>query len=514
MFANSKLHYYSITAAIAAAVGLLAVFVATGFIFTSDSPVSKSAMLVGGIFLLVGAIEPRRMLVLLVPITFYLDGVKRLLIVTGRTGLSDVTTILAVAPLAAVGVIIGCVIRKIFVKKPPLPVERLAIFGALGAFVAFGGTEIFTAGDLLNGLKTAANTTVYFLLPWAVLQCFRTREEIERFLRFCLIVGLPVALYGIWQYCVGLSSFEVTYLKSGLSTVGEINLDDIRPRPFSTLSSPHSYACVMSFMLVLSAHFAFTRKGQGRNWKGIWIFVIYAVSLVLSMARAATLTAFGTLIFAKLFRSKSGVLIAYGLSAAIIGGVIFFAKPLLESLDMLQTYLPGGADWKEQAFRLGTVSDRLMGFENILGNPSNWPLVANPLKFNATAFSAGDVQYSHDLFSQMILRIGAIPVLLGLCMGVFVVWRSHRAILLLSAGKTGNRLLAARLMAILIVFLFSQMGGSGMTVFPLNFWLGMLTGFLTIICLRPGTTDEKTLKTGGIAGQGLVVAAPAGAGAR
>ena len=36
MFANSKLHYYSITAAIAAAVGLLAVFVATGFIFTSD----------------------------------------------------------------------------------------------------------------------------------------------------------------------------------------------------------------------------------------------------------------------------------------------------------------------------------------------------------------------------------------------------------------------------------------------------------------------------------------------
>ena len=514
MSANSKLDYYSFTAAIAAAVGLLVVFVATGFVFSSDNPVSKSAMLIGGIFLLIGAIEPRRMLVLLVPITFYLDGVKRLLIVTGRTGLSDVTSVLAIAPLATVGVLIGCVIRKIFVRKPPLPAERLAIFGALGAFVAFGGTEIFTAGDLLFALKAAANTTVYFLLPWAVLQCFRTREEIERFLRFSLIVGLPVALYGIWQYCMGLSSFEVAYLKSGLSTGGEINLDDIRPRPFSTLASPHPYACVMSFMLVLSAHFAFTRKGQRRNWKGIWIFVIYAVSLLLSMARGATLTGFGTLIFVRLFRSKSGVVIAYGLSTAVIGGLILFAEQILYSLDMLQTYLPGGADWKEQAFRLGTISDRLMGFENILGNPSNWPLFANPFKFNAKAFSAGDAQYSHDLFSQMILRIGAIPVFLGLCMGLFVVWRAHRAILLLPPGKTGSRPLAARLMAILVGFLLSQMGGSGMTVFPINFWLGMLTGFLTIICLRPGTTDEKALKTEGIAGQGLVVATPAGAGAR
>jgi hypothetical protein len=155
-----------------------------------------------------------------------------------------------------------------------------------------------------------------------------------------------------------------------------------------------------------------------------------------------------------------------------------------------------------------------MGFENVLGNPSNWPLFANPFKFNSLrGLSAGDAQYSHDLFSQMILRIGAIPVFLGMGVGMFVVWRAHRAILLLPAGKTGSRPLAARLMAILIAFLLSQMGGSGMTVFPINFWLGMLTGFLTIICLRPGTANEKALKTEGIAGHGLVVAAPAGAGA-
>lgn len=514
MFASPKLHYYSITAALATAGGLLAIFLAAGFIFTSDNPVSKSAMLIGGIFLVIGAIEPRRMLLLLVPITFYLDGVKRLLIITGRTGLNDVTSVLAIAPLTAVGVIIGCIIRRIFLKTPPVPVERFAIFGALGAFVAFGGTEIFTAGDLLFSLKTAANTTVYFLLPWVVLQCFRTREEIERFLRYCLIIGLPVALYGAWQYVMGLNQFEIAYLKSGLTTVGDVSLDDIRPRPFSTLASPHPYASVMAFMLVLSAHFAFAWKGTRRNWKGIFVFAIYALALALSMARGATLSAAAMLVYAWLFRTRSGVTIAYLFSAAVIGGLIFFARPLLDSLDTLQTFLPGNADWQEQAFRLGTISDRLMGFENILGKPSNWPLFANPLKYDIHALGYSDAQYSHDLFSQMILRIGAIPVFVGIAVGMYIVWRAHRAIFALPAGKGGSRMLAARIMAILIVFLLSQAGGSGMTVFPINFWLGMFTGLLTIICLRPGTKKAEPVKTEDVAGHRRAEAAPARAGAR
>jgi hypothetical protein len=480
---KSTTHYNSIFLALATTVGLLVTFVASAFIFTSNNPVAKLAMLIGGMLLLMGTVEPRRMLMVLVPITFYLDGVKRLLILMGRTDLDDVTSILAVAPMAALGIILGCIIRRIFFRKKGELVERLAIVGALVAFVAFGGTDIFTAGNLLFGMKTAANTTVYFLLPWALLQCFETRGEIERFFKYCLIIGVPAAIYGIWQFTMGLSEFEIAYLKSGLSTVGDVSLDDIRPRPFSTLSSVHAYSSVMMFMLALSVHFSSSWNSKKRSWKGPAIILIYAVAMALSMARSTTLASIVMLGFARFFRSKSGVAFAYSISTAFLGGMILFAEELLASLDKLQSYLPMDSLWQQQAFRLGTWSDRLLGYSNILGNPGSWPLIANPLKFDWTRLGYGDADFSHDLFSQIILRIGAIPMFGCAALLMVIVYRAHSAVLRLPDGKEGSRPLAARLMAIIVIFLFSQLAGPGMTVFPMNFWMGIFAGLLAVICI-------------------------------
>jgi hypothetical protein len=475
-------NYNSLFLAVATALGLLVIFVASGFIFASANPVAKSAMLIGGCFLLVGAVQPRRMLVLLVPITFYLDGGKRLLILTGNTQLDDVSTVLAIAPLAAVGIIIGCVLQRVFFKRRPEPIERLAIFGALAAFVAFGGTEIFSAGDLLHGLKTIANSTVYFLLPWAILQIYRTRDEIEGFLKICVCVAIPVALYGIWQYCMGLSSFEVAYLKSGL-TITEGNLEEVRPRPFSTLSSPHAYGYVMAFMLALSVHFRGSWSGNRGSWKGRIFILIYAMALLLGLGRSAIVTGVAMLCCGRLFRSHKGVLIAYSFSVIFLGGMIVFAQPILDALDKLQTYLPGNSEWQQQAFRLGTWSDRLMGYRDVLGNPGSWPLIANPLKFHSNNLAGEAVPYSHDLLSQMILRIGAIPVLIVICVGLYILLHAHRAILRLPSGKSGSRLLAAQLMGMIVAFLLAQAAGSGITVFPMNFWMGIFSGLLSVLCI-------------------------------
>lgn len=485
MIDATKTNHISLFLAFATAVGLLLVFLASGFIFTSSNPVSKFAMLGGGILFLIGAIHPRQIIVLLVPISFYLDGLKRLLVLVGRTGLDDVTSVLAVAPLAAVGVIIGCVIRRIFFRRRSEPVERLIFVSAMAAFVAFGGMEAFTAGNLLFGLRTAANSTVYFLLPWAVFECYRTREEIERFLKFCLIVGVPVALYGIWQYSFGLNQVEITYLQSGLTMTG-VNLLDVRPRPFSTLGSPHSYSNVMMFMTALSLHFTSAWTARRGTWKANVIAIIYAVSVLLSMGRGAVFGAIGMIVFARLFRSARGVLVAYAGSALFIGGIIFFAQSLMDSLGKLQSLLPSGSGWKEQAFRLETFSDRLMGYQNVLSNPGSWPLFANPLNFHPAEMTASDTQFSHDLLSQMILRIGAVPVFLGACAALYFLRLSHRAILRLPGGKTGIRPLGARLMAIIFVFLLSQAAGAGITVFPMNFWTGIFTGMLSVICLHLG----------------------------
>jgi len=503
----NKTHYNSIFLALATAVGLLVLFIATGFVFTSDNPVSKSALLVGGCLFCVGAVGPRRMLMLMVPITFFLDGFKRLLILTGRTQLDDVTSILAIAPLATLGILIGFVIRRIFFRRKGEKAERLAVVGAAAAFIAFGGMEVFTTGNPLHSLKTAANTTVYYLLPWVALQCFRTREQIERFFRYSVLVGIPVAIYGIWQYMMGLSQFEIEYLKSGLSSVGEANLEDVRPRPFSTLSSPTAYSYVMLFMLALSAHFVPSKDQVRRTWKANVVILIYALALLVSMVRSAIVAGIGMMVFARLFRSKAGVCIAYSVSAVCLAGLIAFAEPILHSLDALQTFLPTNSDWQEQAFRLGTFSDRLIGYRNVLSNPSAWPLVANPLAFDST--KTGSEVYSHDLISQMLLRIGAIPVFLCLCGAIYFVWRAHHVILRLPERKDGIRPLAARLMALIVAFFLSQAAGSGMTTFPLNFWMGMFAGLLSVICIYLKGTELAVAKTVDVA-----AVPPAGIGRR
>ena len=506
---DSKTNYNAVGLAAAVTFSLIGIFLASGFIFTSDNPFTKAAMLIGGLLLVVGTIQPRRMLYVMVPITFYLDEVKRLLVVIGRTGIDDVTAVLAIAPLASIGILIGCVIQRIFFRKRGKPVERLVFIAAGASFIGFGGMEAFTAGSLVYGLKTVANSTVYFLLPWAVLQCFTTREQVERFLKFCVFTGVPVALYGIWQFFMGLSDFEITYLKSGLTIIADPTFNDVRPRPFSSLGSSHSYSNVMMFMLALSVHFtAASAKGRSRA-QAVAVVCIYTVALLLSMGRGAVFAGLGMVAFARLFRTGKGVLMAYSFSAVIMGGMILFAQQLQDSMDKLQSLLPSNSDWQVQAFRLGTFSDRLMGYQNVLTNPSSWPLVANPLKFRITDSTYGDVEFSHDIFSQMILRMGAVPVFMGGLVAIYFLWRAHRSVLELPTGKDGIRTLAARLMAIVVVFLLSHAAGSGITVFPMNFWTGIFTGLLAVICVRLG--DAVSAES---ARKGLRFTAPALAGGR
>jgi hypothetical protein len=530
---DSKTNYNAVGLAAAVTFSLLGIFLASGFIFTSDNPFTKAAMLIGGLLLVVGTIQPRRMLYVMVPITFYLDEVKRLLVVIGRTGIDDVTAVLAIAPLASIGILIGCVIQRIFFRKRGGLVERMVIFSACTAFVAFGGMEAFTAGSLVYGLKTVANSTVYFLLPWAVLQCFTTREQVERFLKFCVFTGVPVALYGIWQFFMGLSDFEITYLKSGLTIIADPTFNDVRPRPFSTLSSPHAYSSVMAFMFVLSYRLGapggarslwsavsrfffalfiriipFGEAGR-RNWIEMFIARIYLVALLLSMTRGATLAGFAMIVAARLFRSKTGTGVVYLLCTVTLAGLVLFAEPILNSLDKLQSYLPMGSGWQEQAFRLGTISDRLKGYQNIITNPGAWPLVANPLKYRTDELVYGDTNYSHDLVSQMILRLGIIPVILCVLAAIYLLSRAHSAILRLLGTRGGIRPLAAQIMSMLVIFLLSQSGGAGMTVFPMNFWIGIFTGLLAVICVRLG--DAVPAES---ARKGLRLTAPALAGGR
>jgi hypothetical protein len=467
-------------------IGLLAaVFISVFIVASGDNPLGALASVAGGVIVVAGVVAPRTVLYWMIPITFGLDLVKRCLIIFTMVSLDDVARVLSVAPFAAVGIFIGCVIRRIFVRRRSEPVERV-LFAAGTVLATAGSLVAFKESSLIAAMKVVANNSVYYFLPWALCQCLETRADIERFLKTAVLVAIPVALYGSFQAIFGVQDFELAYIRSGYAPDMAASVDDLKPHPFSTMSSPLAYGTTMAFMLTLSFYFAFRAGRFSRKW--LWPFLVFVFALAVSMARAPMLMSMAMLGFAVLFSTRRGIWAAYALSGALVAMVITNAQLLLDGLDYWQKFLPGDTAWQEQTFRLGTISNRLMGYRNVLSNPSSWPLVANPLKYEAS-LAAEDELHSHDLYSQAILKYGIVPVAIALCAAVFFGIRVHRAVLHLPNGAIRN--LGACFVGIIAGYFFGQLSGGGIGVFPLNFWLGIFAGFLVVLCFRRPRPDDE-----------------------
>ncbi len=483
---DATVNYNALTLGMVSLCGLLAGMLVSLFIAGGgDNPMAIFAVVLGTVFFVLGAVSPRNALFCLIPITFFLDFAKRLLIIFTNLTWDDIASVLAVAPLATVGVLVGCVLRRIFIRRPPQLVERVLFIG--GAVLAFGGS-IGALGEasLFEAMKVVANNSVYYFLPWAIYQCFETREQIERYLRIAALVAVPVAAYGIWQFFFGLLDFEVAYVKSGFAPHMAFTMYDVKPRPFSTMSSPHAYSSTISFMMVIAFYFAFRRQGFSTKW--IFVFLVLLMGLATSTARGAFLSGLAMLALSILFTSRSGTKAGYLGSAAFIGALVLNAEALLDRLEFWQKFLPSEKAWQEQAFRITTISDRLMGYKNVLANPSAWPLIANPLKYNPV--EGGADLYTHDHYSEIILKFGILPVLAGGILAGIAAYKIHCAVFRMEVGQFRN--LGAALVSIAAGFFLAMSGGGGLSVFPLNFWIGAIGGFIVVMCFRESssvTTD-------------------------
>lgn len=472
---------------------VLTAMVATTFVFAAESnPIAASATIAGVLLFVVATIAPRSALFLLIPITFSLDFVKRLLVVFSTFGWSEVASVLSVAPLIVTGILAGCVLRQIFRRRRPDFTEKVLLgFGSLMALI--GIITAFKESAGVASLKVIANESIYFFLPWAALQCFSSSVDIERYLKTAVIFAIPVALYGIYQYFFGLNDFELAYISTGYAPLMAFTANDVHTRPFSTLNSTHAYSVVISFMLVCAFYVAFLRKQQTSDrhkhfsWQWGIAFLVLLFALLTSSARGAILGGAGTIFLSFLFASRTGTRIAYVSSIVVFVSLVVNAENILEGLDYWQKYLPSEQAWQEQAFRLGTISNRLMGYRNVLTNPSVWPLIANPIKYEVES-DASEALHAHDAYSAMILKYGILPVAAGLCLTIWFAIKVHSSILRLPKGNRRN--FAATLFSIIFGFMLAQTGGIGMQVFPINYWMCLFCGFVVILCFRLETQSD------------------------
>jgi O-Antigen ligase len=457
---------------IAPAVGcLLALFV--GWFVSSDlNPFITTTILTATVIFIVAVCNPTAGVYFLILTSGYLDLIKRLGVLSDALSGIDVVITLAVAPLLFVCVCVGVVYRNVINRawlKPWQTVLAAVIFATMaGVFVQ----AFFRGGGTLFALKDFANSGAYLPLTLVVCLLFPDSIRVERLVTFCLWVYVPVGLYGVWQQFFGLTDFEIDYLKSGF-TIEVGLLDDVRLRPFATLNSPHALGVVTAMLSALAA-FTPLKRGKWAQWQ-ILVSVLFAIACLATFIRAAwALLAFAVLVWA-CCRTKVGTIVLYGMALAGFAALMLNSDVILRSLDRMEAYLPQDSDVESQAFRLGTFSDRLVSFRNVLTNPEFHTWFGNRNEVYEDSMEQSHENGAHDQIGQILVSFGFVG--LGFFLGVTVlgVVVAHRAIF--RQRDLARRRMMLGCLSVLIATLFSGMlFGSHLGLFPVNVFFALLAG--------------------------------------
>jgi O-Antigen ligase len=468
--------FLKVIAVLAAA--LVSLFVGW-FIVSYPNPFTTTILLAAVVMNAVAIVSPRSGLYLLVVTTGYLDLVKRLGILTDSLSGLDITVTLAVAPLLMLSIWLGVVVKNILEKRKlerwQWLVSALIIMAVCGAAI-----ESFRGGaGFLGGAQSLVNSSGYLPLILITSMIFPEPKDALKILRFALWVFLPVALYSIWQQIFGLSNFEVRFLESGYTiTVGD--LDDIRPRPFSTLNSPHALS-VCTAILAGIALLVPLKAGKRPLWQYA-VALIYIAGCVATFGRSGIFIIPIFLIGWLCFRSKWSTFAFYG---TILGGLLLLmvnAEPVLDSLGSLQKLLPmDNDDISAEVFRLGTFSERLMSFHNALTNPQFHTLFGNPDATKQDDENSYDETVAHDQITQTLVRYGFVGLVVSGIIAICALWIAHRTVLNLK-DRTIREIAIALLSVVTSVVYSGMLFGSHLDLFPVDFFFALLVGILVLCC--------------------------------
>lgn len=417
-----------------------------------------------------GFVNPRATMLLFIVVTGYLDLLKRLLILYDMPTIMDLFYVLGIAPLMLAGITLGTLVAG-FWGKIDLDRRHYRLLWIAGGFILITAVFAFRDHGLQDAVKAVADDAAYSVLLFVVPALFPTWKQIWGLLRFTLIAFIPAGVYTIYQSVNGLSAFEIEYLKSGL-TIMVKELDDVRPRPFSTLNSAHALSYVSSTLAVLSFIPMVAGPGEtvaGRHrWRYAALGFFYLVVCTLTMARGGHIVWMVTIAGIVMFSSARRIVAFYGLAATIYLSLVVFSEWFLVKLPVWDAKLSKSSALMVQATRIQTYSDRLMGFREL----KDWN--------NYTWFGTRHEVFSHDSLTSALFNYGVAPLAVILVIVFVSLTKIHRGVLKLAAGperSVANLLLGAGFGVVTGAVLFGGVAG----VFPVNAFMWITVGGLLVL---------------------------------
>jgi len=415
----------------------------------------------------------------------YLDLLKRLMIVSGRMFQDDLFYVLGVAP-ATFGGIVGGVMMMAFFGKLRLTSRHLGFLVAAASVVVLSALmSLRTGGASLRTLgPDVANAGLYALMLFVIPVLFPDRASVMRLLRLLLIAWLPVAVYGVYQQTHGFQEFEIDYLKTGLSIEIKQLFSD-RVRAFSTLNSPTALGTISGGLCAVALILGIKPTPQRGSrmfplFIALLISLCYGAAMMASTVRTSLMIPIIGLAAAWAFRYRGVTWFLYTSLTLMFALLVLSADFILNRIsiwnDLATDNLIARA-FGQELTSIGTFSDRLMGFRNILMNPDAYTLFGYGAERGS---DPTDPLYNHDLLSNMIVRHGCVPLVLFGLVGFIVLRRLHAAVHRLSVPDD-RRLAAAALGISLAIFGASMLSGNVLATFPNNVFFWLLQGVTVML---------------------------------
>jgi hypothetical protein len=222
----------------------------------------------------------------------------------------------------------------------------------------------------------------------------------------------------------------------------------------------------------------------------MFFMAVYLAGLIASTSRSSLFLVMIALLGFVCFRSRRGTQLLYaGLVASFIA-MVLMANTLLVNLDRIQDHISdstGDGQLVRQLSRVGTFSDRLLGFQNLTANPDVYTLFGHG---GTRGANRNDELYSHDVVSNILVKHGVVALLAIMIVGGMLLVRLHKRVLCIEDRH--HRLLAAGLLSLAFSFFpLSAISGSVIAVFPVNTMLWLCFGLLMVICESESSHDAR-----------------------
>lgn len=461
--------------------GVGAIYVMLSVLLAGGNTIGALAQFLSiGSFIL-AVIQPRLALYLMVLYAGYSDLLKRMMVFDGHVTMNDIMWVRALCPLTLAGICIGTLVRSLHDGSLHHRRRLLSLLASFLGFIVSGVSALRSGGGFNAAATQLADGAAYMFLLFVVPCIFRTPAQIIAFTKYCLIVFIPVALYGIKQQIFGLSDFEIEYLQSGLTVLSK-HLDDVRPRPFSTLvdSSPFGTTCAVCACLALMVRRHHRDTGT-RIWGGMsfMLFFLFVVACLASMARITTINWVLPILLLPVLRSARGTAALYATVVGMFVTACIFAQELSNIVTRLTLWALenfGGTAIGEQFSRFWTICARLDGMHDLAHNPLMWTMFGYGAK-GAADLNETHMVASHDLISNMLLEIGWLPFGILLVIAALALHSFHRSVF----GLRGTPVFSICLWMVGILFgllVHNVFAGNVTSTFPVNFFCWFIAGAL------------------------------------